>query len=142
MSARSRQHASTQQATVAVVENDASLLKSLNRLLVVSGYRTELYASAEQVLSSIAGSRATCLIVDCELGNCSGPDVVRRIAAAGLSFPVVFMSGCDDSRICKLATDVGCAALLKKPFSADELLHSIATAVRGARLESTEVPLA
>src|SRR3954468_11083229 len=60
-----------QQYTVAVVDDDPSMLKALGRLLMESGYGVELFASFADVLKQIPSSKAMCILIDCQLGQFS-----------------------------------------------------------------------
>lgn len=64
---------------VAIIDDDASMLNGLSRLLTVSGFETERFASAEAFLGSVAVSRATCLVLDIQLSGMSGIELRRRL---------------------------------------------------------------
>ena len=53
-----------QAQVVAVVEEDASMMTGIERLLWAHGFGTEAYTSAEAYLDNMAASRATCLVID------------------------------------------------------------------------------
>ena len=55
--------------TIAVVEDDPSMLQGLNRLLLAHGFRVERFRSAELFLDDIASCEAKCLLVDIHLGE-------------------------------------------------------------------------
>jgi FixJ family two-component response regulator len=113
---------------VAVVEDDASMLKGLERLLSAHGIATEAYTSAEAFLKDAATSEAKCLVLDINLGGISGIELKRRLAAAGSWLPVIFMTAVDSEFVRNEATDVGCIAYLRKPFSARQLIDAIDSA--------------
>jgi FixJ family two-component response regulator len=52
----------------------------------------------------------------------SGIELTYRLKADGVSVPVIYMTGNDSLDVQKLALASGCIALLKKPFSAQELI--------------------
>jgi FixJ family two-component response regulator len=112
-------------SVVAVIDDDASVRCALEKLLSAYEYPAELFASAGAFLCAAETSEATCLVVDIQLGDVSGVELARRLAASGFKFPVIFMTGSDDDRIRKQAMDVGCVAFLHKPFSACQLFAAI-----------------
>jgi FixJ family two-component response regulator len=114
---------------VAVVDDDPSVGKALRRLLTVLGYHVELFGSAAHFMSAIITLDAVCLIVDIDLGDSSGLDLARRLAADGVEFPIIFMTGCQGDRIHAECLDFGCAAFLRKPFSDDQLVDALAKAI-------------
>jgi FixJ family two-component response regulator len=111
--------------TVAVVEDDPSMLNGLNRLLSAHGYRVQKFTSAEAFLNDIESCDAKCLLVDINLGGLSGIDLKRRLISSGCDFPVIFMTAIDSEATRRDAVDAGCVAYLKKPFLAKLLIDAI-----------------
>jgi FixJ family two-component response regulator len=58
--------------TIAVVEDNPSMLQGLNRLLSAHGFRVQTFTSAELFLDDIAKCEAECLLLDIHLGGISG----------------------------------------------------------------------
>jgi FixJ family two-component response regulator len=114
---------------VAVVDDDPGILRAMRELLWALDYDTELYVSAETFISFATGSKASCLLVDVQLGGMSGIELKRRLAVSGFSTPVIFMTGSDCETIRKEALDAGCVALLRKPFPAPLLIDAIGKAL-------------
>src|SRR6185503_5358576 len=107
-------------------EGMAALVASL-------GYRAEVYSSGEEFIDAAMKSEAGCLLVDIELGDITGVELVRHLSAMGLTFPVIFMTGSRDATVKKQATEFGCVAYLLKPFPTDQLLEAISEAIGTAR---------
>ena len=110
---------------IAVVDDDPDMREALADLLSAYEYLTEEFASAEEFLNAAMTSKAACLIVDIQLGDISGVELVRQLYATGFKFPVIFVTGSPDSAIRSQAMNLGCVAFLNKPFSADELIEPI-----------------
>ena len=111
---------------IAVVDDSEIIREALDHLLVSVGYRTELYASAEEFLRAAPGTRAACLVVDVELGGTSGPQLLQELSARGLRFPAILMSGCGDPAVRRRAAELGCLTFLLKPFAPTDLLETLA----------------
>ena len=111
---------------IAVVDDSEIIREALDYLLVSVGYRTELYASAEEFLRAAPTTRAACLVTDVELGGTSGPQLLRELSARGRHFPAIMMSGSGDPALPGLATKLGCLAFLPKPFAPADLLELLA----------------
>jgi FixJ family two-component response regulator len=122
-----------QQKTIAIIDDNAALTKALSRLLSVLGYRTELYASAEQFMSAAAVSEGACLLVDIQLGEVSGLEMVRRLSTTGFRVPVIFMTGSEVGTIREQAGELGCSAFLLKPFPIAQLIEAIDRATKDER---------
>src|SRR6187431_1871548 len=106
----------TPRETVVVVDDDPVMRQALDGLLSVLGYRTELHASAAEFLGAADTTEAACLMFDIQLGAMTGIDLARKLAASGLDFPILFMTGSDDEQFRRDAIDLGCVAFLRKPF--------------------------
>ena len=85
-------------AVIAIVNDDPGVRKSLAQLMSVFGYRVELFASAEEFQSAAPTSKATCLIVDFNLGDMSGLELARWLCAAG-NLPIIFNTGSADDTV-------------------------------------------
>ena len=110
---------------VAVIDNDPGILSAMKRLFSVYDCETELYASAAEFLEAAATSKASCLIVDIKLGDISGVELALQLREARFTFPIIFMSACDDGVIERQAIEAGCIAYLRKPFSAELLMRAL-----------------
>src|SRR5262245_31066698 len=119
---------SARRKLVVVVDDDGSMLKSLERLLNASGFDTELFSSAEAFLARTCAREAACLVLDIHLGGMSGIELRRRLAASGSAVPVVFMTAFDDERTHDAAVEAGCVVCLRKPFPARSLIGAIESA--------------
>lgn len=111
--------------TIAVVEDDPSMLQGLNRLLSAHGFRVQTFASAEAFLDDIAKCEADCLLLDVHLGGISGIELQRRLTSSGTNLPVIFMTAIDSEAIRREALDAGGVGFLKKPFLAKLLIDAI-----------------
>jgi FixJ family two-component response regulator len=114
---------------VAVVDDDPEMRASMMRLLFAFGYDVNTFDSAEAFLVCAPISKADCLVVDIQLGDISGIELVHQLAADGLKIPVVFMTGLDDELVRAQAVSAGGVALLQKPFSAKMLSDAVRTAI-------------
>jgi FixJ family two-component response regulator len=112
-------------STVAVVDDDPSVLRGIGRLLEAHGYVTQVFDSAEKFLSEDTARDARCLVLDIHLGGMSGIDLRRQLHALGADIPVIFVSATDDPAARADALDAGCIAFLQKPFTARSLVDAI-----------------
>jgi FixJ family two-component response regulator len=113
---------------VGIVDDDPEMRKAIRRMLSAFGYTTYAFDSADAFLRTAATSKADCLVVDIQLGDISGVELVRQLTEIGYKFPIIFMTGLDDEIIRSQATQLGCVAYLRKPFSADRLIEAIVKA--------------
>ena len=120
----------TTSGVVAIVEDDAAMRKSIERLLRANGYSTIAFASAEEFLQSAIVDSATGLVLDIHLEGMSGIELRRRLSAAGSTIPVVFITAHDDDVTRREALAVGCVDYLQKPFEAMRLTQALERARR------------
>lgn len=115
--------------TIAIVEDDPSMLQGLNRLLLARGFNVQAFSSAELFLEDAANCKAVCLLLDIHLSGISGLELKRRLASSGGNLPVIFMTGINDEAVRREALEAGCVAFLKKPFLAKLLIEAIDSVV-------------
>jgi FixJ family two-component response regulator len=111
--------------TIAVVDDNPSMLQGLNRLLSAHGFHVRTFASAEAFLEACVASEADCLLLDIHLGGISGIDLQRQLIASGRELPVIMMTAIDNEITRQEAFDAGCVAYLKKPFLSKLLIDAI-----------------
>ena len=116
--------------SIAVIDDEPGVRKALARLLSAFGYCAESFASAEEFLSAAPTSKATCLIVDFNLGVVSGLELARRLSKAGFDFPIIFVTGSADDTVRLQCMEFGCVAFLHKPFPEDQLMQAVKKATQ------------
>src|SRR6185295_15538482 len=109
---------------IAVIDDDATIRKSLERLLRASGYRCESFASAEEFLLVASVCRAACVVADIGLDGMSGLELALHPKVVDLGLPVILMTGSPDPMFEIPAREIG-AAFLFKPFTSEQLLEAI-----------------
>jgi FixJ family two-component response regulator len=115
--------------TVAVVDDDASLRRSVGRLLNAYGFVAVEYASAEAFLVRDPKTPIDCLVLDIDLGGMSGIELQRRLKGAGAKLPIIFITALEDMRLQTEAEQAGCIAYLRKPFAGSVLIDAIKKAL-------------
>ena len=112
---------------VSIVDDDPSVRRALSRLVRLSGYAVESFASAREFLASAARGRTACLVLDIQLdrGGMSGFDLQERLVAGGVTIPTIFITAHGDARTRERVTQSGVAGFLLKPFGDQALLELI-----------------
>jgi len=83
------------QEIIAVVDDDPDMRDAMVTLISAYGYGTRTFDTAETFLACASECQARCLLVDIQLGDLSGVELARQLAADGFKFPIIFMSGHD-----------------------------------------------
>ena len=110
---------------VLVVDDDAAILRALERLLRRHGYDSVLFPSVELFETHADFENAICIILDINLTDGSGIELRDRLKAAGISVPVIFITGNNNATARAAAFRSGCIAYLEKPFSTRALIEPI-----------------
>jgi FixJ family two-component response regulator len=119
--------------TIAIVDDDDGVRRSLHALLRAADFGAVAFASAEEFLSEgLRGGRdgIDCLVVDVNLPGMSGVALVKRLATAGSRIPAILITGREDFATMDLIKRAGSVPYLHKPFSDDDLLATISELVR------------
>ena len=122
--------------TIYLVDDDASALKGLTRLLLVGGYEVHAYASSDELLKSPITDKNACLILDARMPGLSGVELQAELAEKGVKLPVIFVTADDKEETRKKARVLKAAGFFRKPVDGHALLDAIAWALEnaGARL--------
>lgn len=116
-------------AMVFVIDDDASVRKSLNRLLDTALYKTELFTSASEFLARSAHEGPSCVVVDVRMPELNGIDFQKALIDCGREEQLVFITGHGDIPMCAQAMKAGAVDFLPKPFKPKQLLESVERAL-------------
>jgi two-component system response regulator FixJ len=110
---------------VHILDDDAPVLKSLDRLVRSAGYQTRLYDTPFQLLAASRGSG--CLLLDIKMAGMDGLTLFRKL---GSEIPIILMTGHGDIDMAIESLKAGAVDFLEKPFSDDRLFAAIEAALR------------
>ena len=110
---------------IAIVDDDASVRRSLLRVVLSAGYEAVAFASAREFLEWLSVGRADCLVLDVHMGGTSGFELQERLAV-----PVIFITAHDDASTQARIEQSTAIAHLKKPFDTRTVLDAIHRATR------------
>lgn len=120
-------------AAVFVVDDDASMRRSLDSLLRSVSLDVHLYASAQEFMRATRPDVPGCLVLDVRLPGMSGLTFQQELAKAGIPLPVVFITGHGDVSMTVRAMKAGAADFLTKPFEEQALLDAVDAAIERDR---------
>ena len=116
---------------VLVVDDDLGMLRSIKRLLRQHDYEPILFSSAQAFKNHSAIDKAACVILDIDLPDGSGIELRQDLEAAGVSVPVIYITGNANPKVREATVASGCVAFLTKPFSSHELIEPLKRASAG-----------
>ena len=118
------------------MDDDQSVVEGIVNLLESVGYAAVGFVSAQDFLKSAELCRTACLILDVCMPGIGGLELQRRLAAANIHTPIIFITADGDQEVSGEALSTGTTALLRKPFSQESLLGALRSA-----LAQTEGPI-
>ena len=114
---------------VFVVDDDASVRKSLARLVKTAGYEVEAFASVGEFLARAPFEGPGCLLLDVRMPGRTGLDLQETLRAAERRLSIVFITGHGDVGSSVTAMKGGAVDFLTKPLDEEALLTAIRQAV-------------
>ncbi|MDZ3994375.1 response regulator transcription factor [Pseudomonas sp. Teo4] len=114
---------------VCIVDDDASVRRSLANLLRSAGFDTLLFGSGEELLASPQARQAGCVLLDLKMPGLTGLQVQGELARLGWRLPVICMSAHWDDAALEASMRKGAVACLGKPFNEDVLLRAVEAAL-------------
>ena len=118
---------------VFIVDDDASVRRSIQDLVSSVALRAEAFATPQEFLESKRADSSGCLVLDVRLPGMSGLDCQRRLAEAGVTLPIIFITGHGDVPMTVRAMKSGAVEFLTKPFRPQELLDAVQQALDRSR---------
>jgi len=121
----------SQKIVIAVVDDDESVREALTGLMKSLGYRAVAFQSAEDFLHSRRRHGTACLIADVQMPGMTGPELYDRLVASGKPIPTILITAYPDETMRARALQAGVKGYLAKPFSEDDLLTCLRSALDG-----------
>lgn len=116
--------------TVFVVDDDASVRRSLARLLRSAGYEVETFNSATEFLGNERHRQGLgCVVLDVRMPGLTGLDLQARLTELNSTLAMIFISGHGDIPMSVQAMKGGAVDFLSKPFNDEDLLEAVAHAI-------------
>ena len=118
---------------VFVIDDDASVRKSLKKLLASADYQTEVFKSADEFLARSPHPGPSCLLIDVQMPGLNGMDLQEALIQRRREEQLIFITGHGDIQMCARAMKAGAADFLPKPLRSEELLNCVEWALRRSR---------
>jgi FixJ family two-component response regulator len=123
----------TPNSVAAVVDDDQSILRSLEYLLESADYTVHLFTSAAAFLGSGCLPEIDCLISDIDMPGTDGFELVRVVRNTRPRLPVVLITGYPDRLTHLPALGGPNPPIFTKPFQGRELLEALGDALRSVQ---------
>jgi len=128
------------EAWIAIVDDDPSVLRALTRLLRTRALHAKTFGSAREFLQSLPAGRPDCLIVDLQMPEMSGLELMQDLTRRGIPIPTIVITAHGDMGARERCESAGAHAFLLKPLQDTTLLAAIAEARKSATRPSGDLP--
>ncbi len=118
-----------------LVDDDANTLASLARAFRLAGHEAVVCDQADRALELAKSQRFDMILSDVVMPGKDGLTLLAELKAAGISTPVVMVSGQANIEMAVRATRLGAVDFLEKPLSTEKLLVTVENTVKLTRLE-------
>lgn len=115
--------------TIHVVDDDAAVRHSLERLLGSMGFAAVTYATPGAFLLAAPHLSGGCVLLDVKMPGISGLEVQARLRTIGFVPPIIVITGQGDIHTAVLAMKAGAFDFLEKPYEEEVLLAAIEAAL-------------
>ncbi|MGL3820157.1 response regulator transcription factor [Sphingopyxis sp. R3-92] len=114
---------------VLIVDDDIEVRTAIGELMESVGIEAATYGSTRELLDTPLPDRAGCLILDVRMPGLSGLDLQQQLAAAGVTKPIVFLTGHGDIPMSVQAMKAGAIDFLTKPVRDQTLLDAVVAGI-------------
>lgn len=122
--------------TILVIEDDESVRQTLQDLLELNGYSVVTATNGHEGFAAARQAAPAVILTDVEMPGMTGFELLQRLRADPelRTLPVIVLSAKADRMAMRQGMELGASDFITKPFTEDEVMHSIA-----ARLEKKEL---
>jgi len=121
--------------TILIIDDSNEIRALLETVLPYEGYRTLSAATARAGLDLVGQENPDLILMDLELPDGNGLKVLEKLDQAQIDVPTIMMTGYGSEGTAARALRLGAVGYLIKPFTTEEVLNSVAKALRLRRLQ-------
>lgn len=114
--------------TVSILDDDASVLRAVSRLLRSAGWRVEAFLDPIAFLNHVRANQPRVVVIDILMPIMSGLEVQSRLRKLSPSTQVVVLTSKDDPSVRSESMSAGASAFFLKPVCGEEFLAGIKSA--------------
>jgi len=127
--------------SVLLVDDDETFRTWVTLLLRDRGYAADAFENGDQLIARLAsGEMPSIILLDVQLKETDGIEVMRKIKTTGLTIPVIMLSGLGHVRTVVEAMKLGASDFLTKPFDDDALDEAINKVLASVSARQAQVP--
>jgi DNA-binding NtrC family response regulator len=108
-----------------LLDDDPALSRLMAALLARAGYAVETGKDGEEGWAALKVGQYDLLMTDNDMPRLTGLDLVKRLRNAGISLPVIVVSGSEEVRTVADDDTLHLAAVMRKPFDPEDLITQV-----------------
>ncbi len=116
--------------SIYIIDDDPAIRRSLERLLDAVGFRVTSYARPKAFLGAAGDLPMGCVLLDLRMPEMDGFEVQARLLLINPHLPVIVMTAQGDVQTAVRAMRAGAVDFIEKPYSDDDLLAAIESALK------------
>ncbi len=117
---------------ISIVDDDDSVRAAMSSLVRSLGYRSCMFASAEEFLRSPQMNDTSCVIADVQMLGMSGMELQDELVVRRPRIPIIFITALPEERIRRRAVAAGAVAFFSKPVDSHALIQCLDAALRSS----------
>jgi FixJ family two-component response regulator len=110
---------------VAIVDDDASVRKALERLLNVASFEVVVCSSGSELFTCLETQKPHCIILDLHMPGLGGFEILRRLTQMSSESAVIIITGHDNPKMRRESLALGVKAYFAKPVDGEELIAAV-----------------
>ncbi len=112
-----------------LLDDDASMLKALGRLMNSAGFEVEKFNDPADFLARLGKEHCSLAVLDVWMPRMNGLEIQCCLRQDSPETRIIFISGRDDPSVRQSALDAGAIAFLRKPFADEVFVQLVRTAI-------------
>ena len=118
---------------VCLVDDDSSVLKSMEYLLASDGLKVRPFCKPEEFLTYVSAHHVSVVVLDVWMEKVTGLEVLARLCAISPRTRAIIVTARDDFAARATAMQIGPVAFFLKPFNDEQFLAAVHDALAQAR---------
>ncbi|MFI5237600.1 MAG: sigma-54-dependent transcriptional regulator [Ignavibacteriales bacterium] len=127
--------------TILIIDDEKEICESMKMILEYEGYSVDYSTSAIKGLNLVEEKQISCLLLDIQMPEMSGFEVLKKVKETTPSLSVIIISAHGSVENAIKATRLGAFDFIEKPIDRDKLLISVRNAVEQVKLLTENIEI-
>ncbi|HLT24893.1 MAG TPA: response regulator [Ignavibacteria bacterium] len=110
---------------ILIVDDDRDMVSLMSFIFADEGFQVETAGSAAEAVAKLSNFRYQVIILDYDLRDKTGLDVIRFMKENNINSKILMVSGFSRPEVKNQAYELGISKFVPKPFEIKELMHDV-----------------